>query len=104
MSTALIVTPWCHLRDRTFGPRLDEPNERPDDAVKQSGKLLRKRLHPAKRFRCFEASKRLASGSGRRLISRLPIPPARIRALGNVERNRNERALELVAKRRRPRP
>ena len=40
-------------------PRLDQPDERADDAVKQSAEVRRQRLHPAERFRRFEARQRL---------------------------------------------
>ena len=71
----------------------------PMTRVKQCGQLLGERFDPAEGMGRFEASERLASGRGRRLITRLAIATARVSALRNIERNRNERAFELIAKR-----
>src|SRR6185295_19327648 len=77
-------------------PWLDQPNERANDAVKQSAELRRERLHPAERFRRFEARQRLPRRSRSGLIAGLPVLAARVGTLGQIQRDADQRPLELI--------
>ena len=75
-----------------------------DFEVNSTGlQLWLERRDPPECLGRFEACQRFARRSGRRLVTSLPVLAARIRPLSDVERNRDERALQLVTQRGRPR-
>lgn len=79
--------------------RLDQTNERADDTIEVSREIGRERLEPAERFGGFETSQRFARGRRRGLIASLPILAATVRPFRDVERDADQRPLELIAER-----
>src|SRR5262249_19978713 len=78
-----------------------EPHESADDLTEERGEVRVHRSRPAERLCGLPARERLARRSCRRLITGLPILPATVSALRDVERYRDQCAFHLIPERRR---
>ena len=72
----------------------DEADEGADDAIQLRGERLG-RGDGAAALGELEAGERLARGAERRVIAQLPIGPAAVHSLGDVERNAAAGAAQL---------